>query len=119
MQSSLLGIYFSVAILTNGGAMVCITQQDGVQFEFSSIACAPGPLGQASSTPTGDCGDCSDSTLRTGETRRVAGRGTPGLSASPTVIVCHVPEQRLAKAQTCIEPESSVPSLVGSSILII
>jgi hypothetical protein len=119
IQLALLVIYLSVVFLTNGGVVVCITEQDNVQLEFGSIVCGLSPMQPISSIPAGDCGDCTDSTLKTGETRRIAGRNNFAASSTPNAIVCHVSDRKTVLAQTYIEPESSVPNLVGSCILII
>jgi len=115
---ALLLLYVPVLLLGGGHVTVCITEEGKVQLEIGIIACDMAPVQTGSSTPAGDCGDCTDS-KKIGETHRVVLGKPLDLPQIQNAIVCQVSAQKPLPVLTYIEPKSSVPDLVGSSILII
>jgi len=116
---ALLLLYVPVLLLGSSHVTVCVTEEGKMQLEISIIACDMASAQTDSSTPASDCGDCTDSKVKIGETHRVALGRTFDLPQIQNAIVCQVSAQKPLPVQTYIEPKSSAPDLVGSSVLII
>ena len=115
----LLLLYLPALVLGNMHATVCMTEQGEMQIEFGMGVCDTTITEAASSTPLNDCGDCADSKVKVGETRRVTLGNSCDLFQSQTAFVSIIHEQYILPASTHIESNTSTLNLIGSSILII
>jgi len=113
---AILLIYSPVLVLGNTHATICMTEVGKMQLEFGVDVCVSGPA--ETSVPANDCGDCTDSKIKFGETHRVA-LGNCDLIQSQTAFVSVVQEQHILPNATHFEPNASGNNLIGSSILII
>ena len=90
-----------------------------MQLEYGMGSCDVDPVPAGSSAIAGDCGDCTDTQLQADETLRINNNNNVDAAQIQNVLLCTVVDQKTVSAQIYIEPESSAPDLIGSSILII
>jgi hypothetical protein len=110
-------IYLPLALLGSGQLTICITENGQTQFEYGVGFCGVEPLHASSSAMASDCGDCTDTQFKAGETHRI--NNNFEVAQIQNVLICRVVDQKTVPAQTYTEQESFAPDLVGSSILII
>jgi hypothetical protein len=112
-------MYSPVLVIGNAHATICMPEQGKLQLEFGVVVCDLAPADTTSSTPDRDCGNCTDSKIKIGETRRVALCNNSNLFPVQVTFACQLKMQHILPAATHFEPNASASSLIGSSILII
>jgi hypothetical protein len=110
-------IYLPLAMLGNGQLTLCLTEKGEMQFEHGIGACDVDPIHAGSLAMENSCGNCTDTQFKASETLRI--NNNVNVAPIQNVFLCWVTDQKTVPVQAYIEPESSAPDLVGSSILII
>ena len=110
-------IYLPLAMLGSGQLIICIAENGEMQLEYGLGSCDVDPASTGFSATANNCGDCTDTPLKAGETLRV--KNTVETPQIQNVLLCQIVNQEKASLQTYIEPESFAPDLARSSILII
>jgi len=112
-------IYLPLAMLGNGQLTICIAENGEMQLEYGIVSCDVNPAPAGFSAMADNCGDCTDTQFTAGETLRINNNNNVDAAQIQNVLLCQVFDEKTIPVQTYIEPESSAPDLIGSSILII
>ena len=112
-------MYSPVLVLGNTHATICVTEQGRTQIEFGIAVCDLLAVEIISTNSAEECGDCTDSNVKIGETHRVTINNSCDFLTIQPVLASATTDQQTLATTIHFPPSAPVSNLVGSSILII